>query len=140
MIATADKTIVIASPFWDAATSDELVGILAKRLKGGVAVSILGRFENDLPFDVRTALKRIEKRSSYNVFSWYEQSDRGTETFHFKALTIDKGRRGYLGSANMTASSLRSRMELGIILSGEPAIQLDKVLRVAMSVAKPVVL
>ncbi len=43
-----------------------------------------------------------------------------------------------MGSANMTYSSLRSRMELGVILNGRAAAQLDRILRVVITMASPV--
>lgn len=41
-------------------------------------------------------------------------------------------------SANMAYSSLPSRMKLGVILNGTAAAQLDRILRVVVTVAWPV--
>jgi len=43
-----------------------------------------------------------------------------------------------MGSANMTYSSLRSRIELGVILTGTAAAPLDRILRGVISMASPV--
>jgi len=53
-----------------------------------------------------------------SILSWYEGAGTETQVFHFKAVSADTGQRAYMDSANMTVSSLRSRMELGVILRG----------------------
>lgn len=138
VVASAKQSLIIASPFWDAGTSAELVSLAYKKLASGVQVSILGRFSRDLPADVRSQLCRIAADRGCAILSWYEGAGNETQTFHFKAISADRGARAYLGSANMTVSSLRSRMELGVILSGSAARQLDSVLRVVLTLASPV--
>lgn len=101
-------------------------------------VNILGRFSRDLAAEVKIELSRIAKAPHYAIFSWFEGSGKDTETVHFKAISADRGQGAYIGSANMTSSSLRSRMELGVILTGAPAFQLDRILRVVITMASPV--
>jgi phosphatidylserine/phosphatidylglycerophosphate/cardiolipin synthase-like enzyme len=137
LISGATRSIIIASPFWDASTTGEMVSLLGKRLNTGVQLSLIGRFSNDLPLSVEAELRRIAANKGCRILSWFEVAGNETETFHFKAVTIDDGRAGYIGSANMTASSLRSRMEIGIILKGDLALQLDRILRIVITLAKP---
>lgn len=138
VIASAKQSLIIASPFWDAGTTAEMVTLVGKKLAHGVHVSLLGRFSRDLPVDVRSQLVKISHSSNCVVMSWIEGAGIDTQTFHFKAISADRGHRAYLGSANMTVSSLRSRMELGVILSGSAASQLDRILRVVLTMATPV--
>jgi len=138
VVASAKQSLIIASPFWDAGTTAEMVTLAGKKLAYGVHVSILGRFSRDLPANVRSQLVKISHSPNCAVMSWIEGVGFDTETFHFKAISADRGQRAYLGSANMTVSSLRSRMELGVILSGNTALQLDRILRVVLAIAKPV--
>lgn len=138
VIAGAQQSLLVASPFWDAATSGEIGRLAGKKLEVGVAVTILGRFSHDLPSAVRAELQKIAKKPNCQILSWFEGSGADTQTFHFKAISADAGARGYLGSANMTVSSLRSRMELGVVLTGKVAQELDKVLRVVTTLASPV--
>lgn len=135
VIAAAGQSLLIASPFWDAATSEEIAKLAKKKLAAGVSVVILGRFTRDLPAPVRSELRKIASHPNCSVLSWFEGSGADTETFHFKAITADRGTRAYLGSANMTQSSLRSRMEIGVVLMGKVAEELDRVLRVVLTVA-----
>ena len=92
VVASAKQCLIVASPFWDAGTTEEMVTLVRKKLLSGV---------------------------------------------HFKAISADRGQRAYLGSANMTVLSLRSRMELGVILGGAAASQLDRILRVVLTRAAP---
>jgi hypothetical protein len=137
VVASAKKSLIVASPFWDAGTTAELVALARKKLASGVHVSVLGRFSHDLPPEVRSQLSKISNTPGCTILSWFEGVGTETQTFHFKAVSADHGQQGYLGSANMTVSSLRSRMELGVILSGAAALQLDRILRVVLTMATP---
>jgi phosphatidylserine/phosphatidylglycerophosphate/cardiolipin synthase-like enzyme len=138
VIVSAQQSLLIASPFWDAGTSEEIAKLAQKRLRRGVSVTILGRFSRDLPAPVRAELGKIAKDPNCSILSWFEGSGSDTQTFHFKAISADRGTRAYLGSANMTVSSLRSRMELGVVLTGKVAEELDRVLRVVLTLASPI--
>jgi phosphatidylserine/phosphatidylglycerophosphate/cardiolipin synthase-like enzyme len=138
LISSATETIIIASPFWDAATSADFVALLQRRANPDVELTVLGRFSEELTEPVRAALGRISTHPRCQILSWFEANGATTETFHFKAISVDRGKAGYVGSANMTTSSLRSRMEIGLILRDDLAAQLDRVLRIAMTLAKPI--
>lgn len=140
VIASARQSLIVASPFWDAGTAADMVRLVRKKLAAGTQVSILGRFSRDLPPEVRAQLGKVIDDPACSVLSWFEGAGTETQTFHFKAISADHGQRAYLGSANMTVSSLRSRMELGVILSGAIAKQLDRVLRVVLTMATPVII
>jgi hypothetical protein len=137
VIASATNSLIVASPFWDAGTTAEMVTLVRKKLMSGVHVSLLGRFSRDLPTEVKVQLERLRHEPQCAILSWFEGEGFETQTFHFKAISADRGQRGYLGSANMTTSSLRSRMELGVILHGPVAAQLDRILRVVVTMAIP---
>jgi hypothetical protein len=104
----------------------------------GLNCVILGRFSD--PGDRRALpnLKRLAEYGQIRIMSWYDGDEDNRETFHFKAASADRGKLGYLGSANMIRSSLRSRMELGVLLRGSPAEELDAVLQVVLAIAKPI--
>jgi len=138
VIAAAKQSLLIASPFWDAVTSEEIATLAKKKLRGGVSVTLLGRFSRDLPASVRNELRKIAEEPNCSILSWFEGSGSDTQTFHFKAISADRGTRSYLGSANMTESSLRSRMEIGLVFTGKVAKELDRVLRVVLTLASPI--
>jgi hypothetical protein len=138
VITSAKESLIVASPFWDADTTAEMISLTRKKLASGVRVWLLGRFSRDLAPTVRSELRKVASEENCSIISWFEGSGAETQTFHFKAISADRGLRGYMGSANMTVSSLRSRMELGVILTGRAAMQLDRILRVVISMAAPI--
>jgi phosphatidylserine/phosphatidylglycerophosphate/cardiolipin synthase-like enzyme len=138
IVVTAKERIILASPFWDTETATELSNFLVRRIAVGVCVDLLGRFTG--PHDtgwitLYTALSRYE---SCRFFVWYQPTGSnlfGTQTFHFKTAIADDGLKAYLGSANLTTAGLRSRMELGVILTGEPAVQVAQIVGVILAQA-----
>lgn len=140
VIASAKETLIMASPFWDAKATAELVTLIRKKLDAGVQISLLGRFARDLKDDVKSQLTQFSSHPGCAILSWIEGTGSELQTFHFKAISSDRGERAYLGSANMTFWSLRSSMELGVILTGSVASQLDRILRVVISMAEPITL
>jgi len=139
LIASAESRIVLASPFWDLQTARELAEALAKRLQAGIRVDLLGRFPSDNRETERFLLKRLGGYDQCHLFAWHQQSEpKRTTTFHFKAAVIDDGARAYLGTANLTYGGLRSVMELGWIVQGDPANQLLAILNVILSIALPI--
>lgn len=141
LVAAAREDLVIASPFWDRLTIDEIEPLLLRRLEAGVNVTILGRFDSRMPASVRNAFARFTVHPGFRLVSWYEQNPGdpfGAHTFHFKAVVADKGKRAYLGTANFTASGLRSRFEIGVLLEGETARRLDDIVKFVLTLARPV--
>jgi PLD-like domain len=138
VMASAKQTLIVASPFWDADTTAEMVSLARKKLNSGVEVWLLGRFSQELPSRVRTELRKVAREKGCSILSWFEGAGADIQTFHFKAVSVDRGLRGYMGSANMTVSSLRSRMELGVILIGSAAEHLDRVLRVVITMSSSI--
>jgi len=129
---------VIASPFWDAVVAQEVAGLLETRMRSGLKCVILGRFSNAGERDALPSIERLARHGEIAIMSWFDGDEANRETFHFKAASADRGKLAYLGSANMIRSSLRSRMELGVLLRGGPARELDAVLSVVLSIAKPI--
>jgi phosphatidylserine/phosphatidylglycerophosphate/cardiolipin synthase-like enzyme len=141
LIASAETRIVLASPFWDLQTAHELAEALVKRLEDGVRVDLLGRFPSKDREIERLLLQRLGAREKCQVFAWHESGNEPKPrltTFHFKAAAIDDGVRAYLGTANLTFSSLRSVMELGAIMYGDPAKRVLAILNVILSIASPI--
>lgn len=138
VISSSRETLVIASPFWDATVAQEVGTLLEARMHNGLKCVILGRFSNAGERAALPNLTRLTKYGEITIMSWFEGDETNRETFHFKAASADRGKLAYLGSANMIRSSLRSRMELGALLRGRPAEELDAVLTVVLSMAKPI--
>lgn len=133
LIACAERRLVLASPFWDEETADELHSLLARRVAAGVMVDLLGRAVGGPTLGGRV-VEDLAGRLGPNgcrAFAWSRFAARdpfGSETFHFKVAVADDGARAYVGTANFTVSGLRSRMELGIVARGPLARSLALIL------------
>ncbi|HSH78865.1 MAG TPA: phospholipase D-like domain-containing protein, partial [Herpetosiphonaceae bacterium] len=122
LVLSARDRIVLAAPFWDRVTVDELAELLDRRLAAGVRLDILTRSAPAIGDGDTALVERLGPHASLRLYRWYERNSAdlfGTQTFHIKAAVIDDGERAYLGSANMTAGGLRSRMELGVELPAQ---------------------
>jgi hypothetical protein len=141
LIAATKSRIVLASPFWDAETANEIAELLVRRLEDNVSVEILGRFEKGDDEGRRVLQQRLSPYARCRILAWYKPDGQDrwrSQTFHFKAAVSDEGEKAYLGSANLTTSSLRSRMELGTILTGENAMRLEKILGIVLQLARDI--
>jgi hypothetical protein len=142
IISSADKKLLVGIPFWDCNTTLEWTDLLQRRLEDGVSVDILLRQLGRM--DGRASKRLRELKDSFPrccLWEWAEdcQTDLfGIQTFHFKAVIADEGRKAYLGSANMTRASLQSQMELGVILRGNSAKELARIFREVLTIARPV--
>lgn len=142
IIASARERIILASPFWDTETTSEIAELLARRLQAGVRADILGRFEEHQTSESTVLLMRLREYGQCRLYTWYEPNPAdpfGAQTFHFKAAVADRGAKAYLGTANMTTSGLRSRMELGVVVGPEPGYQLSLVLDIVLRLARQLV-
>lgn len=131
LIASARERVVLASPFWDEETADDLRSLLRRRISNGVHVDLLGR-EFGGPTGSGLALQALAENlgsGGCRAYTWFRvvQGERfGSETFHFK-LAIADGSAAYLGTANFTESGFRSRMELGVVTRGPLAQSLQRI-------------
>jgi phosphatidylserine/phosphatidylglycerophosphate/cardiolipin synthase-like enzyme len=137
-IASAQKRILLASPFWDRTTTADITEIFVKRLSSGVLIDVLGRGEQKIDDDFLSLVKCFASYQGIRFYSWFKPFDEDPskiQTFHFKAAVIDNGERAYLGSANMTSGGLRSRMELGVVLRGDASVTLARILESVLSIS-----
>jgi phosphatidylserine/phosphatidylglycerophosphate/cardiolipin synthase-like enzyme len=136
LIASAQNELLLASPYWDEETAGDLTGPLQGRLDAGVKVRILTRDAQTRAIaQLRIGLR--QNHEQFRVYEWYVSDGQvmHASTFHLKALVQDHGVGAYLGSANFTLASLRSRMELGVRLEGQLARDLSALLYASLGAA-----
>jgi phosphatidylserine/phosphatidylglycerophosphate/cardiolipin synthase-like enzyme len=141
LLTEAREHLLLASPFWDIATMTDLGSILERRLNGGIRVDLLFRSlanpaERTQPGS--QILERLAQHAGCRIWTWntpHASDHFGNQTFHFKCIIADHGTRAYLGSANFTTASLRSRMELGVLLDGEDAQALSRIVTQTLHIA-----
>lgn len=134
LIASARSELLLVSPFWDGETLAELQVPLQGRLDAGVKITLLTRHVSAPLSASRVRLRHTP--GQYRLFTWFRRSGSGqVSTFHVKAVVQDRGERAYLGSANLTLASLRSRMEIGVRLDGPVAGDLSEILYASLDLA-----
>jgi phosphatidylserine/phosphatidylglycerophosphate/cardiolipin synthase-like enzyme len=141
LLAEAREHLLLASPFWDTATMMDLGSILERRLNGGIRVDLLFRSLAHVAERMQPGtqiLERLAQHTGCSIWTWntpLATDHFGSQTFHFKCIIADYGKRAYLGSANFTTASLRSRMELGVLLDGEDAQALSRIVTRTLCIA-----
>jgi phosphatidylserine/phosphatidylglycerophosphate/cardiolipin synthase-like enzyme len=126
LLGEAQRSVIIASPYWDVDVAEDLGALLERRLTAGVGVRVLAREAREGTQNLG-ALRCMKKicgaftNFSIGILEEPSASDPfGSYTFHFKAACAD-AKRVYLGSANFNTAGLGSRWELGVVLRGQEA-------------------
>ncbi|WP_197409824.1 phospholipase D-like domain-containing protein, partial [Haloferax profundi] len=121
----ADSSVRIANPYFD--PSLELVSDLASLPRRGVETHLLTRETADEEGDTRTTLNKMwdlideEHRDNFEVRDLYRWDEKqGSQAFatHAKIVIVDE-RVCYVGSANLTDTSLSTNFEFGVVVEGD---------------------
>lgn len=120
----ADSSVRIANPYFD--PSLELVSDLASLPRRSVETRLLTRETGDEEGDTRTTLNKMwdmideEHRGNFQVRDLYRWDEKqGSQAFatHAKIVIVDE-RVCYVGSANLTDTSLSTNFEFGVVVKG----------------------
>lgn len=121
----ADSSVRIANPYFD--PSLELVSDLASLPRRGVETQVLTRETADEEGDTRTTLNKMwnlideDHRDNFEVRDLYRWDEsQGSQAFatHAKVVIVDD-RVCYVGSANLTDTSLSTNFEFGAVVEGD---------------------
>ena len=118
-VRNAESELLVVTPFFTRFGVDAFVDYLAQATNRGVSVTVLTRDVADGD-DNAEHVQRIHKTVTdggdvRNLHLFEYSSDHGN--LHAKALIADR-ERAYVGSANFTNYSLRSSIEIGLIVQG----------------------
>lgn len=137
----AARRIVVMTPFLDKPGAAILRSLL-QRTRDEVEISLVLRYldrpdRGDYPGGYPLLADWLTERGVH-VFNYSLQHapDKPIETFHAKLVLAD-GARAYVGSANMTRSSFENAVELGVVLSGAAARQLEYFVGAVLRCARP---
>lgn len=140
----ADSSVRIANPYFD--PSLELVSDLASLPRRGVETKLLTRETADEEGDTRTTLNKMwdlideDHRDNFEVRDLYRWDERqGSQAFatHAKIVIVDD-RICYVGSANLTDTSLSTNFEFGVVVKGDIVKQAAKVFDEVFEYSHPV--
>jgi len=133
MIDEATKDVVLVFPFIDSAGVGEITSALCRALAREVRVVLLTRYlaqassaNAQLANLLRSAPGGAARFQALNISSI---RDPARELLHAKVLVVDDGRRGYVGSANLTSSAFGESIEIGVALDGAAAVSVAELVR-----------
>lgn len=121
LASSAQRRFLVMTPFVDDSGAQNLLELFARVADGALRQLVLRCKSNELPSAIakRTDDFLLQKVAVHNYWLPREQEGR-YETFHAKLLLVDDSR-AYVGSSNMTESSLSYSMELGFLVEGKAA-------------------
>ncbi len=130
LIAQAQHSLVLAAPFMqpgEGLNQEPLAGALITALKRGVIVDFAS---TGLGLDT---LDRIKLHTAAKGYIRYFQPAANLEDaaklgLHAKFCVVD-AKRAYIGSANLTKPGLQDHFEMGVLVQGPAAAQVDELWR-----------
>lgn len=139
LASSAERRLVVMTPFLDAAGADWLVNLFERTALSVERILIL-RYLGELshpgyPSGFTPARWQLQQLG-VKIFDYsLPRAAGGMETFHAKVVVRDNDQ-VYVGSSNMNRASLEYSMELGVLLSGEGAAAVSRVISAILSVAR----
>jgi hypothetical protein len=142
LASSTKERLVVMTPFLDLAGAEWLVNLLERTPAGAERIVILRHvFEPSHPSypSGYPAVQERLQQLDVKVFDYSlpRTGGPGVETFHAKVVVRDN-EQVYVGSSNMNRASLEYSMELGVLLLGEAATVVSRVISAILSVARPV--
>ena len=125
LVAEAERRVVISAPFMQAGyglSAGPICEALRFALARGVSVDVIssGKSLSNVSADFKHALGAFRTfRPHANI------ADEKFIGSHAKFCVAD-GRAAYIGSANLTGRGLSGQVELGVLVRGEPAAQIEE--------------
>ena len=143
LLDSAELSAVMVFPFVDRGGADEISAAIVRALHRGVDVVLVTRYLTDPESPnarLVAGIERLEDRERKHLTPLHlaGETDAGhtREVLHAKAMSVDGGRRGYVGSANLTGTALDESLEVGVVLEGPAARDLGTLLTEIAEIAK----
>lgn len=127
LIAQAKHTIVLAAPFMqprEGLSKDPLASALASALKRGVIVDLASTRDSLDTLD-RDKLRNIAKKYIRFFQPSANYQDATKLGLHAKFCVVD-AQYAYIGSANLTQPGLQQHFEMGVLVRGNIAAQIEE--------------
>jgi len=119
LIITADRQILMANPFFDEAGADKILPYIKGAADRGVNIKIVSRSPREGGARLWRKLENEIKEMGENCEVRYFGGFKGRRRFYLHAkFMVADGTMAYVGSANITKTSLGDNAEVGIIFGG----------------------
>lgn len=121
LITSAQKTILLVTPFFEQQGMNMLTHALIFAAKRGVLIQVISRklAENTaLLNQLKNSFKAAGIRDKLCIYNYMDCNQSEVYTFHAKVLVTDR-EIAYVGSANFTQYAFERNIEIGFVLKGE---------------------
>ena len=119
LVISADKQILMANPFFDREGIEKIMPYIKKAAERGVEIKIISRPKYDAnpgqEVQIKNMLNVIGEKCQLRRFGGSIHGD--PYHLHAKFMVADS-KEAYVGSANITETSLGNNVEVGVIFSG----------------------
>lgn len=138
MISQTNSDLTILVPFMDSEGLSEILPSLHGALERGVKLSILTRELGKGGRNISVLYSLIDnvKRNGWNLQMFEAVLSNNSPISHAKVFSKDKGDEVYIGSANLTLTSMEKTIEIGVFLKGKETISVDEFLNIMKSLSK----
>ena len=121
MAISAIERFAVMTPFLDALGAKQLLELF-RRVSTGVSKVLIVRYMHGAPPLPLVGIKDELRELNVRVFDYWlpRPGSDGYETFHAKVILKDSNA-AYVGSANMTETSFFYSMEMGLLVKGQAA-------------------
>ena len=143
MIKQSKQNIDIINPFFDAEGTEKVLIELISAAQRGVKINIVTR-EYSTSKNLTQCINRIiqcfkekELTSLISIRNYYVKTGSTFYSIHSKIIIVDNNK-CYIGSANLTSSSMSSNLELGVILENNDVKTVKRIFNNLWSVAEHV--
>jgi hypothetical protein len=119
------EEVQLAAPFVDPHAVGFLMGSLVAAGRRGVDVTVMTSAGQGSWFGELTTRWRVDPHARLRIVE--VRTDLSPLGSHAKVLVVDK-KRGYVGSANLTAAGLGRHIEIGVELAGSQVAELTRIL------------
>lgn len=143
LLDSAKRSATMLFPFVDREGVDEIATAIERALKRGVCVKLLTRYLRDpqspnaeLTRRVKSLGKRADALFHPLQLAVRDEGVPSREVLHAKVLVVDRGERGYVGSANLTGTAMDESLEVGVLVDGQTAATLGTLLEEIVALAE----
>ena len=122
LIISADKQIAMANPFFDKEGIEKMVPYLKQATERGVKAKIVSRPAYDASKEHAEQLRDLISELGENCEARQFAGSKKGKPFHLHAkFMVADNKKAYVGSANITETSLGNNVEVGVIFTGKKA-------------------
>ena len=122
LIISADKQIAMANPYFDGAGIKKIMPYIKSAAERGIKMKIVSRSASDSSKEQAEMLRALISDLGESCEARQFSGRIGSKPYHLHAkFMVADSKSAYVGSANITETSLGNNVEVGVIFTGKKA-------------------